>query len=74
MSERLCINCKHYQGPDGVEGFGRSPAQCLALAGKHNPILGGDIESVEVSVMRMVMCGWSDPRLFEPLDANSRKR
>ena len=63
--ERLCINCKHYRDP---ERWSSRPANCVALKGRPNPVLGGDIESVEVSVMRMSLCGWTDPRLFERRD------
>ena len=60
--ERLCINCKHYVPP---EYWSNQGMQCAALRGKQHPVLGGDISTIAADVMRLTLCGWSDPKLWE---------
>jgi len=59
----LCKNCKHYEhfamtGPYSV---------CTALRGKEHPVLGTSIDSIDAGLSRMTVCGWHDPKLFEPM-------
>lgn len=62
--ERLCIDCKHYVA---AERFGK-PMRCVALRTQQNPVLGGDVDSIDAGLMRLTLCGWTDPKLFEPKD------
>ena len=60
--ERLCTNCKHYVEPERMVG---QPAKCIALSGKTHPVTGGDVGWIDPGQMRMTLCGWNDPKLFE---------
>jgi len=61
--ERLCVNCKH-QDVDRREYLG--PFRCYALRGKTSPVNGLAIESMEAGLMRLTLCGWNDPKFWEP--------
>lgn len=58
MTERLCVKCKHYD--NGI---------CLALNGRQSPVDGRSMNErcgIEAGVMRLTLCGWLDPKLWEP--------
>jgi hypothetical protein len=63
--ERLCINCAHFRAP---EQFGNTAMGCAALRGDRDPVLGGNVDTIDPGLMRLTACGWSDPKLFEPKD------
>lgn len=48
--ERTCVSCKHFR----------------ELKGKPNPVHGGEIHEIEVAFVRATLCGWSDPKWWEP--------
>jgi len=41
------------------------PESCHALDGKPNPVTGDPIDGIEPSTMRLTLCGFSDPKLWE---------
>lgn len=62
--ERLCKDCKHYENwPDPNQS--RPLFACYALKGKQHPVLGGDVGCIDSGLMRMTLCGWSDPKFWE---------
>jgi hypothetical protein len=62
--ERLCKDCRHYESEPDPHGF--RPSACYALKGKSHPVVGGDVHNIEAGLMRMTLCGWSDPKLWQP--------
>lgn len=69
--ERLCVNCKHldraHHRGDGPYFTGAGATYiCTALAGKAHPVTGEDIVHITADTMRMTLCGWSDPKFWEP--------
>lgn len=59
----LCTDCKHFGHPS-FRG-----AYCRALEGKMDPVDGhvfSDSELFFAGKMRMTLCGWDDPKLWEP--------
>lgn len=69
MGERLCVNCKHSyeQYHAGNDYVPRSYSHhCYALKGKTNPVFGGDIDTIDIFLMRATLCGWSWPAMWEP--------
>lgn len=63
----LCKDCKHYY--ENPRPDFRTESLCDALRGKEHPVHGTDITAIKADIMRMVLCGWSDPKFFEPKDA-----
>lgn len=61
--ERLCVDCKHFDTGSHYRGVHNC---CRALAGKANPMNGRDIDDISADLMRMTLCGWSDPKFWEP--------
>lgn len=61
--ERLCKDCKHFTGEITWD---EPLMSCLALRGKLHPVLGVDIDHIEAGMMRLTLCGWSDPKFWEP--------
>lgn len=61
----LCTECKHYREGQYYPRRG-DPDACVALAGQVNPVTGQAIGSIGPNLMRMTLCGWNDPKLFEP--------
>ena len=56
--ERLCKDCKHYVG-----------IMCRALEGHPNPVTGRDFPKgteMQAELMRATLCGWRDPKFWEP--------
>ena len=64
MSERLCINCKHYESEPDPNRLRQG--LCYALKGQQHPVLGGDCFGIDAGLMRLTLCGWRDPKLWEP--------
>jgi len=62
MTERHCVDCRHYQETRYPE-----PKQhCTALMGQLHPVTGGDIQTIDPGLMRMTLCGWRDPKFWGP--------
>ncbi len=66
--ERVCTNCRHYsqEYSIGTHGELQFDSMCRALDGHQNPVRGGAISVISADLMRMTLCGWNDPKLFEP--------
>ena len=64
--ERLCINCKHYWRNEWE--WHTDPERCHALDHKPHPVTGRSVAGIEPSVLRMTLCGWDDPKWWEPKD------
>lgn len=62
MTERLCADCKHYSPPS----WGGEREGCTALMGKVDPVYGQSIHSIDVALARAALCGWTDPKWWEP--------
>jgi len=61
--ERMCKDCKHYHRRK--REMWTDPESCHALDGKPNPVTGDPIDGIEPSTMRLTLCGFSDPKLWE---------
>ncbi len=61
MTERLCKNCKHLRSRDY-----REPELCHALDRKQHPVYGGTVSGIDPGLVRMTLCGWDDPKFWEP--------
>jgi len=64
----LCKDCKHYEyfavtGPFHL---------CAALRGQEHPVFGTSVDVIDAGWARMTVCGWNDPKLFEPKPADVR--
>ena len=62
--EHMCRDCKHYEREPDPNGF--RPMSCYALKGKTHPVFGGDVFNIDAGLMRMTLCGWNDPKFWEP--------
>lgn len=63
--ERLCKDCKHYDPPDFYFYDAQVPL-CHALDKKQHPITGGTVAGINVDLVRITLCGWDDPKWWEP--------
>lgn len=65
----LCTECRHYS--ETLRAWDGKPwlLECNAINGREHPITGTPITGIDASMMRMTLCGWTDPKLFEPKDA-----
>lgn len=63
MTERLCVNCKHYGEPERRSSKGMV---CNAMSGKQHPVTGGSMTTIEAGLMRLTLCGFADPKFWEP--------
>ena len=63
MSERLCKDCKHYYGL--VRPNFTDPDKCHGLDDFNHPIFGGKITGIDAGLVRMTLCGWTDPKYWE---------
>jgi hypothetical protein len=67
---KLCVDCAHFKVDHGF-------ACCGALIGKPSPVTGKPIgrDSYEmVHLIRMSLCGWDYPRLWQPKAHPPKKR
>lgn len=64
--ERLCQDCKHYRKHSPNFNRPEDPFWCWAIDGQVNPVTGGDRMMAIPDLMRMTLCGWSDPKFWEP--------
>jgi hypothetical protein len=65
----LCQDCKHHSVSSrwGEHGARLEDRVCGALYGQEHPVSGGHITHIACDLMRMTLCGWNDPKLFEEL-------
>lgn len=68
MSERLCKDCKHYHRQ---KGDWTSLESCHALDQKQHPVTGGSVAGIDAGLVRMTLCGWDDPKFWEPRRASA---
>lgn len=61
----LCKDCRHYEAPY------KAPHVCNALNGRDHPVTGNPISGSSPDFMRATLCGWNDPRLFEPIPTSA---
>ncbi len=67
--ERLCKNCKHFNRTTWTE-----PERCHALDNKQHPVTGGSVIGIDPGLVRMTLCGWDDPKFWEPKTEKGKKR
>ncbi len=65
--ERLCKDCRHFTEWDRVENRGH---QCAALNKGQHPVWGGAVSGIDAGLVRMTLCGWSDPKWWEQKTGN----
>ncbi len=63
MTERLCKDCKHFTG---WNRFAKNGLECTALNQQQHPVWGGTIAGIDAGLVRMTLCGWNDPKFWEP--------
>lgn len=61
--ERLCKDCKHYTQAARWPG---PIMACHALDRDVHPVYGGAIDGIEAGIVRLTLCGWKDPKFWEP--------
>lgn len=63
---RLCKDCKHLFS---WKGYGGDIVYCGAMIGKTDPVSGNTLRQENLIYafdMRKTLCGWDEPKLFEP--------
>lgn len=60
---RTCASCRHFESQPDPNNM--RPGACYAIDGQENPVNGGTVHHIDAGLMRMTLCGWRDPKLWE---------
>ena len=69
---RLCLQCKYFKPRRGDSpGCGFPLSEDCAPDARINPITGHAFQHVDLSLFRMAVCGWTDPKYFKAREPQS---